>query len=265
MNEHAEHAEHAAEIPTTEASGFGVSRVVSWVNAGLAFLYPEICQLCGDARATPVQGFVCGGCQGEVRWILPPHCNRCGMPFPGDISDPFECSNCREQQFAFVRARSAVLARERVLDAIHLYKYKRALFLEPFLAGLLVTKALPQLQGEHWDLLVPVPLHPAKRREREFNQAERLARRLSAATNIPVEKALRRVLPTQTQTRLSREERLRNVRGAFAARRGADVRGARIVVVDDVFTTGATTNACAETLLRAGAAEVCVWTVARGA
>jgi ComF family protein len=121
------------------------------------------------------------------------------------------------------------------------------------------------LEGKNWHTIVPVPLHPAKQREREFNQAERLADRLGAFTQIPVNKRLlRRVIPTRTQTQLSRPERLANVRNAFAMRQGQRLNGERIVLVDDVFTTGATTSACARVLTSAGAGEVCVWTVARG-
>jgi ComF family protein len=104
-----------------------------------------------------------------------------------------------------------------------------------------------------------------KRREREFNQAERLARLLGRATGIPVRTdVLRRVHPTPSQTRLSRTERAANVRTAFAAVRGCEVEGGRVVLVDDVLTTGATASACAEVLLASGAREVTVWTVARG-
>jgi ComF family protein len=114
-------------------------------------------------------------------------------------------------------------------------------------------------------MIVPVPLHPTKEREREFNQAERLARRLGAAMRIPVNnRLLRRVVPTRTQTQLSRQERLANVRNAFALRGSQRLNGEPIVLVDDVLTTGATTSACAQVLRAAGAGEVCVWTVARG-
>jgi ComF family protein len=148
---------------------------------------------------------------------------------------------------------------------IHRYKYQRALWFEPFLAELLIQAARPALRGQNRDVIVPVPLHPAKQRQREFNQAERLARRLGAATQIPVNRRLlRRVVPTRTQTLLSRPERLANVRNAFAMRDGQRLNGERIVLLDDVFTTGATTSACAKVLMAAGAGEVCVWTLARG-
>jgi ComF family protein len=121
------------------------------------------------------------------------------------------------------------------------------------------------LRAENWDLIVPVPLHSTKQREREFNQAARIARHLGHALNLPLaEKALGRTRPTRTQTLLTRQQRAENMRNAFAAGKTDGLRDKRIVLVDDVLTTGATTNACAKVLRAAGAAEVCVWTVARG-
>jgi ComF family protein len=237
----------------------------SWLNAALGFVYPEICQICREARATPAQGYVCGGCRAGVQFIEPPFCERCGRPYEGDTTVRFECNNCRELEWHFTSARSAVVARDPVLEVIHGYKYHRALWFELFLAELLICAARPVLDGQRPDLIVPVPLHPRKQREREFNQAERLARRLGAATQIPLNAGLlRRVRLTRTQTQLSRQERLQNVHKAFAMRRGQRLNGERIVLVDDVFTTGATTSACAGVLKAAGAGEVCVWTVARG-
>lgn len=239
--------------------------VKGWLNAGLGFVYPEACQLCGQARATPAEGFVCSDCWTQVRFIKPPFCERCGLPFAGDLTTPFECANCREMELHFCSARSAVVAREKVREVIHHYKYHRALWFEPFLAGLLIRQAAPELRPEKWDLIVPIPLHPRKQRQREFNQAERLAERLGAATQIPVHKRLlRRVVPTLTQTQLSRQERHANVRDAFALHPRATLNGERIVLLDDVFTTGATASACAQVLRNGGAAAVCVWTVARG-
>jgi ComF family protein len=237
-----------------------------WVNAALALCYPEVCQLCGSSRAGPAEGFVCAGCRTKVRFIDPPFCERCGTPYEGQITTVFECANCRDATLDFCFARSAVIAREGVLDIIHRYKYHRALCFEPFLADLLLSRAVPSLATAKWDLIVPVPLHHARLREREFNQAECLAGHLGAATGIPVETSLlRRVVPTRTQTLLSRPERLANVRRAFSMRPGKSLDGQRIVLLDDVFTTGATTSACAKVLRAAGAGEVCVWTVARGA
>lgn len=241
------------------------AQVKSWLDAALAFFYPEGCQICRAARATASEGYVCAGCRQGVRFIVPPICERCGLPYAGDITSRFECSNCREMELHFCSARAAVVANELLLDVIHRYKYQRALWFEPFLADLLVRQARTALAQAHWDLLVPVPLHPLKHREREFNQAERLAAHLSRATGIPVgRRFVRRVEYTRTQTQLTRAERAANVRHAFGVRKGKRLDGARVVLLDDVLTTGATTSACAKVLKQAGAAEVCVWTVARG-
>ena len=148
---------------------------------------------------------------------------------------------------------------------IHRYKYSRALWFEPFLADLLIRAAAAELTSTKWDAIVPVPLHPTKERDREFNQAQRLASCLSRATGIRLnDDWLRRVEPTRTQTLLTRAERAANVRRAFVAQPGLRLNGERIVLIDDVFTTGATTSACARVLKAAGAGDVCVWTVARG-
>jgi ComF family protein len=158
-----------------------------------------------------------------------------------------------------------VAAKGMVLDVIHRYKYQHALWFEAFLADLFLRAALPAVREEQWDLIVPVPLHPTKEREREFNQAERLAAPLARALTIPLNtRLLRRVLPTRTQTLLSKKQRSENVQRAFAARAGCRLNGERVILVDDVLTTGATTSACAGVLRAMGAGKVCVWTVARG-
>jgi ComF family protein len=236
-----------------------------WLETGLGFFYPETCQLCRAEHAVAAGGYVCSQCWTHVRFIRPPFCARCGLPFAGEFTTPFECTNCRELELHFSAARSAVVAKSVVLEAIHRFKYQRALWFESFLADLLLREAVPVLRGQGWDCLVPVPLHPLKQREREFNQAERLARALSRATGIPLDAAvLQRITPTATQTLLTREQRAANMKNAFAVRAGTRLDARKIVIVDDVFTTGATTSACAEALRRAGAADVCVWTVARG-
>jgi ComF family protein len=237
----------------------------SWLESGLALVYPEVCQLCKAEPATPAEGFVGRQCWSRVRFIRPPFCERCGLPYEGELPTPFVCANCHDVKLHFTSARSAVAAKGVVLEAIHQFKYARALWFENFLAGLLVREAAPVLRGQGWDCLIPVPLHPLKEREREFNQSALMARRLGQAVNIPCqERILLRTTPTATQTHLNREDRAGNMKKAFAVRPGASLAGRRVVLVDDVFTTGATTNDCARALRAAGAAEVCVWTVARG-
>ncbi len=236
-----------------------------WLESGLGLAFPPVCQVCSQGRATARENYVCADCRASVKFIHPPYCRRCGRPFDGAITTPFECGNCRGLDLSYDSARSAVEARGVVLEAIHKYKYNRAMCFEPFLANLLIQQARLELRPADWDALVPIPLNATKRREREFNQAERLARRLGAAIGIPVEtNVVRRVKPTRSQTLLSREARVENVRRAFATPRRVRLDGRRLVLIDDVFTTGATTDACARALRQAGAAQVCVWTVARG-
>src|ERR1051326_2510034 len=91
----------------------------NWLNAALGLIYPEVCQLCGKSRATPAEGFVCNGCRGAVRFIDPPFCERCGTPYEGQITTVFECANCRDLALDFSSARSAVVAREGILEIIH--------------------------------------------------------------------------------------------------------------------------------------------------
>ncbi|MGD0815975.1 MAG: ComF family protein [Verrucomicrobiota bacterium] len=242
------------------------ARLAGIWDALLNLVYPPVCQICQRERAGIEQGYVGGECWSQVRFVAAPFCHRCGLPYEGTITQPFVCSNCADIKFHFCFARSAVIANPLVLQVIHRYKYNHALYFESFLADLLIRQAVPALKDEKWDLIVPVPLHPAKEREREFNQAGRLARHLSRATRIPVNTELiRRVKPTQTQTQLNRAERAGNVQGAFVPRGGKKLNGERIILLDDVLTTGATTSACARILRKAGAGDVCVWTVARGA
>jgi len=236
-----------------------------WLDGALALLYPDVCQVCRAKRATRAEGYVCADCWKDVRFVRTPLCERCGLPHEGEITTQFECTNCRELDLHFDWARSAVLARGTVLEVIHRYKYQQALWFEPFLANLLIGQAATALTSAKWDAIIPVPLYSVRQREREFNQAHRLACHLGRATGIRViSQCLERVRATDTQTRLSRNARADNMHNAFSLRHTTTVKGAACVLVDDVFTTGATTSACARELKAGGAHKVCVWTVARG-
>jgi ComF family protein len=238
-----------------------------WINAALGFFYDESCRACRCHRASAVEGYVCAECRHSVRFIRPPYCKKCGAIFEGAITNEFECANCREMDLRFSYARAAVPARDVVLNVLHQYKYDQALWVEPFLAGLFIQAAAPVIQAEGWDLIVPVPLHPRREAERGFNQAARLGWYLSEATAVPLAKGtVVRTADTRTQTRLSRKQRTDNVCRAFALKADRrQIEGRRIVLVDDVLTTGATVDGCARALLqRHGAAEVCAWTLARG-
>jgi ComF family protein len=175
------------------------------------------------------------------------------------------CQRCRERQDHFRLARAALRYREGGVarSAILLAKHGRRMTLLKRLARLLAEEAPKHLPLGDWDALVPVPLHWTRRWRRGFNQAEVLARAVGRRHGLPVLRGmLRRLRPTPPQQG-DVEARRRNVRDAFAVTAGPVVAGRRLLLVDDVFTTGATVDACARTLLRAGAADVGVLTLAR--
>ncbi len=240
---------------------FGAKR--TW-EAVAGWVYPNACQLCGDRRSTAAEGYVCSQCWSGLRFIQPPYCRRCGLPFQGAITQEFECANCQDVELAFDFARAAVVADGIALEVIHRFKYQGELWFEPFLGDLLRRAAGPAFRPADFHGLVPVPLHPVREREREFNQAERLARFLGKHFGLPVRADLvRRIESTRTQTRLSRDERAENVRRAFSAATASKLRGQRLLVIDDVLTTGATTDAVARVLRKLGAESVGVLTAAR--
>jgi ComF family protein len=175
------------------------------------------------------------------------------------------CQRCRETRDHFRLARAALRYRQEGVAraAILLGKHGRRLALVKRLAQLLAEEAPRHLPLGDWDALVPVPLHWARRWRRGFNQAEVLARAVARRHGLPVlPRVLRRPRATPPQQG-DVEARRRNVRDAFVGRAGPRVAGRRLLLVDDVFTTGATVDACARALLRAGAAEVGVLTLAR--
>lgn len=173
--------------------------------------------------------------------------------------------NCGDRELAFDFATAAYRSRGVVRELIHLFKYNRQTHLRHVLARMLREGFRDaRLEGAWPDAIVPVPLHPARKREREFNQAEVLAQLVGRRLGIPVADCLRRRRFTLTQTHFHREERFENLSGAFAVKPGFDVAGRRLALVDDVLTTGSTADSCAAALRDAGAAAVVVITVARG-
>jgi competence protein ComFC len=150
-----------------------------------------------------------------------------------------------------------------VLEAIIGFKYHEQYYQRDRLIGWLAEAYDRHAGAGPWHALVPVPLYHRRRRERGFNQALELARGLGRKRRLPVWNCLRRGRETLSQTDLERAARWENMTGAFRAKAGFDVRGRNLLLIDDVFTTGATTDACAQVLVRAGAGQVAVLTVAR--
>ena len=234
------------------------------IRAALDLIYPRNCQFCTVPLLEQERGVICASCLALAKRITQPCCRRCSLPFAGQIADQFECGYCKDLKFHFSSAVAACRSEGLVRDCIHRFKYKRELYYLEHLAGWLIDAGKAHVNWQEVDAIVPVPLHPVKHREREFNQAELLARQLGRECGKPViTNGVRRVKPTTTQTKLDAHARRANLRGAFAAGRGR-VTGLRLVLVDDVFTTGATLDSCARLLVNQGAATVMALTVARG-
>jgi len=193
-----------------------------------------------------------------------PFCSRCAEPYARHAPGEFLCSNCAGRRWSLGRVRAAYRAVGTVREVILRFKYQREYSLRPWLGRWMRDGFRQYYSQEKWDALVPVPLHGARRRERGFNQSAEIGGWLGAKVGIGVEEGLVRIKPTPPQARLRRVERLRNLRGALALAPGFDPRGRRLLLCDDVFTTGATADACARVLKQAGAEEVAALTVARG-
>ncbi len=208
---------------------------------------------------------LCENCAGVITLAQPPHCLACGAPFAGLVEGARRCPTCIELDPAFGAGRTGMLLQGTARVVVHELKYHQARHLRTDLRAL-VSRAPWLVEFAGGAVLVPVPLHPKRLRRRGFNQARLVAEALAAETQgAKVAELLERVRDTATQTRLNREERQRNVKGAFALKPGATVSAeTRYVLVDDVFTTGATMNACAKVLRRAGAEKVDVATLAHG-
>jgi ComF family protein len=226
------------------------------------FVFPRKCYGCRGILKEGEELF-CTECAGTFRKVEHPLCTVCGLPFKTHTGPDHICPGCSESPPAFEIVRSALVYEGAVRRAIHRFKYSGHLYLNKGLGDILADFAEDVYQREPWDCVAAVPLHPSKLRERGFNQALMLARRL--AKRIPcrvLPDALVRERRTPPQTELSRKDRVGNVRGAFRAV-GSNVAGSRVLLVDDVMTTGATMRECAKTLKRAGAERVVGVSLAR--
>lgn len=223
---------------------------------------PPLCIAC---RAPVMHsGTLCAACWRGLSFIAPPYCACCGVPFEYDLGEGALCGDCLRQAPAFDAARAALIYDEGSRALVMRFKHGDQLHLAPTLTDWL-ARAAREL-GEDADLIVPVPLHWRRRVRRRYNQAGVLAHGLGRALSAPVASdVLIRARATVSQGKQSRAQRFRNVKGAFAVTESGKARldGARVLLVDDVQTTGATVGACAKTLRRAGAAWIGVVTLAR--
>ncbi len=244
--------------------------VLSNVNSGVALLrrscellsralqalvLPQSCVLCGNWVAEPNWVPVCRSCAALPRALTGPRCDVCGVPVDANILDPgYPCSRCRTGGYVLDRVRTWGRYTGPLRSVIQAYKFDGIKRLAPYLGQRLLETFEAEFHDRKLDGIVPVPLHRSRRRERGFDQTLLLARYLSRQSGVPVWRAVRRTRATRPQVGLSRAGRRENVRGAFASSPGRRaLSGARILILDDILTTGSTMEEVARVLRAAGA------------
>ena len=231
--------------------------ITALADGVISILLAPACAACRRPLATPCLGIVCADCWDAIRPIAPPFCPVCGDPLLSWRTSVERCADCRLKRLHISAGRTVGIYDGPLRSILQAFKYDRRRSLAAPLGRLMQLRGAAVLADA--DCVVPVPLHWRRRWRRGFNQALDLARRL----DLPVRCVLRRGRNTRTQTDLPADARLRNVRDAFVVTRRAAISGLRIVLVDDVSTTGATLEACARALVAAGATEVRTLTAAR--
>ena len=221
----------------------------------LDLIYPPCCLVCN----VDSDDYLCAKCLESIEIITQPVCRRCGLP-----TEDYTCLECKERDWFFAMARSAAAYDGALRDALHIFKYTPQPALADPLAQLMVRCLRDTRMMGRFDLVVPIPIHSSRMLERGFNQAEELARRFCGCINAPMNaKVLYKQKKTKHQANLPREQRLINLNGTFVVRNADTIKGKRILLVDDVMTTGSTLNEASRVLISAGAREVFAYTLAR--
>ncbi|MCC6157564.1 MAG: ComF family protein [Deltaproteobacteria bacterium] len=225
-------------------------------------IFPPVCVLCGGLAAGPDTG-VCARCDAALPRILPPYCRVCGAPFESGLASR-ACLDCMSDPPPYALARAPLRYEGEARRSILAFKFRLGVHRARGFADLLASVVSMGVTWSDFDIAAPVPLHPRRLRERGYNPPLLIARRLLRQTPVALRPELmQRVRDTPPQRGLSRAGRRDNVRSAFAVRDGETVAGLRVLLIDDVLTTGATAAECARVLMRAGAARVGVVTLAR--
>ena len=237
-------------------------------DALASVIFPAPCRICGETLDNSSRIPICRSCLASLAPISGPLCERCGCliasRIPLETSHAPLCHICRRGLYDFEFARSYGVYSPAMARAIILLKHHAVLPLGDWFARRIEEAAKPHPEMYAVDVIVPVPMHRARLRERGYNQADLIARPLAKRLGLPLQSCLLvRTKPRPDKLRLTMRERWRTVRGAYAMHEGAQVDKLRVLLVDDVLTTGATLDACSRALRKAGAAKVVALTVAR--
>ena len=238
-------------------------------DALVSIFFPAPCRICERLLVRAGRVPICEDCLDSFTPIPEQACEICGQPlesFHPDTIEPLRCPHCNPPTYAFARARSLAIYQNQLVRALLMLKYQRIEPLARWFAARMAKLVRGGGEAFEADIVVPVPLHRSRERVRGYNQAALLAKPLAKALRLPYRPVLLvRTRQRPEKTVLSLEERWEAVRGAFATRPGSQVDKLRVLLVDDVLTTGATLDACARALLDSGAKSVVGLTVARAA
>ena len=251
-------------FPTTRDLEDSVFRQI--LDGLLNLVYPENCLICSAAITRQRDCGICAHCWNKAVTLRidPPWCASCGLPFHHLLEDSESlCANCILNPPPFSSARSFGYYTGELSSVIQVMKFLGRRSLAEQVSSLLAAAFYRTWSREEFDYVVAVPLHPRRKRERGYNQSELLAQHLARRIALPLYHGLKRIRSTNPQVGLSNSERIDNVQGAFRCPDSRQVSGKRVLMVDDVMTTGATVASAAQALLEAGAVRVCVLTVAR--
>ena len=233
-------------------------------RALLDLLFPPLCHVCKAFIPQAGALFICADCRKKISFLVSPLCTVCGTPFATEAGSDHVCGACLSKGPPHL-CRSATLLAGPVQELIHRFKYGRCVHLCQPLGLITATALRPFCHAAAPDLIVPVPLHRKRLRQRGYNQSQLIAQVLEKQWRVPLSIGnLRRIRWTEPQTGLHAGDRVSNVAGAFAVKDRKRLEGKRVLLVDDVLTTGSTMRACAEALGEAGAAALFAVTVARG-
>lgn len=227
-------------------------------------MFPGRCPGCGLPVGKTEHVPFCAECISGITFIRSPLCIICGTPFPNMFGINHLCEECLSSKPPFTVARSLARYEKTLFDAIHRFKYNEKIEIGEILGKMMTHYDYDSLNITDYSLLMPVPLHILRLKKRGFNQALILAKHLARKFSLPVDfTTLIRYVDTKPQVNLGKAERRKNIKGAFKVSQGETIRGKKILLVDDVYTTGSTVKECSRVLIEQGAKEVSVLTLAR--
>ena len=223
----------------------------------LKFIYPDRCVVCGEVMEFGSRDYICEKCAKVNKFSFDNRCSVCGRPLKERVSSEGICRSCAEEEIYFSSGLT-IFPFSKVRNSVHNLKYYGGrINAEPYAEIMYdYMKSSGKISALDFDSITFVPMHPDRERKRGYNQARLIAEKLAEITGKPCEVLLEKTVLTKPQSRLTGEERMLNVKNTFAVINSSEVKGKRILIADDVLTTGSTINECSRMLMAGGAKKV---------